>query len=164
MHIAIRMTILGLGSVGLAACGADDSAERDARLDRQLENVEALQPDERGSVLQLFNSVDESRQLNVNRHLWRASLDILSIFPIEAADPFSGVISTDWGQPSGAGNVYRATVFVTGPSLEAQSLKVAVFRRAGGRAVPVSDATAEQIEDSILTRARQLLRSEEQRG
>ncbi|MEM8869473.1 MAG: DUF3576 domain-containing protein [Pseudomonadota bacterium] len=164
MYASVRLTALGLCIAGVTACGGEDSAERDARLERQLETVEALQPNERGSLLEFFNAPDESRQINVNRYLWTASLDILSLFPIEAADPFSGVISTDWGQPSGSGNVYRATVFVTGPSLDAQSLKVAVFRRSGGRAVPVGDATAEQIEDAILTRARQFLRADEQRG
>ena len=34
--------------------------------------------------------------LGVNSYLWHASLDTLSFMPLQCADPFGGVIITDW--------------------------------------------------------------------
>lgn len=90
---------------------------------------------------------------NVNRYLWNASLDALSFLPVETVDPFSGVISTGYGTPPGGGRAYRATILISDPSLDARSLKVALQTRGGG---PVSAETVRQVEDAILTRARQL--------
>ena len=38
----------------------------------------------------------EGSGIGVNAFLWRASLDIVSNLPIASADPFGGVIITDW--------------------------------------------------------------------
>lgn len=107
------------------------------------------------SVFDLFRSTgDPDRGIVVNRYLWLASLDTLSFLPLESADPFSGLIVTDWGIVNGG--AYRVTVYISDPALDAMSLKVAAFRQSGGRAVPVAQAEARQLEDAILTRARQL--------
>ncbi len=34
--------------------------------------------------------------LGVNSYLWHASLDTLAFMPLQSADPFGGVIITDW--------------------------------------------------------------------
>ena len=101
--------------------------------------------------------------LPVNKYLWRASIDTLSqILPIATVDTFSGVISTDWGPlPQVPNERVRATAFVTSRELSAQSLSVTVYREVLGptgawQTAPVDPATAERLEDSILTRARQL--------
>lgn len=91
-----------------------------------------------------------------NKYLWNASLETLSFLPLEQADPFSGVLVTGWGTAPGASQQYRATVYVAGAALDATSLKVAVFRRAGNRELPAANETSRQIEDAILSRARQL--------
>lgn len=91
-----------------------------------------------------------------NKYLWNASLDTLSFLPLEQADPFSGVLVTGWGTAPGAAQQFRATVYVAGPALDATSLKVAVFQRSGGREVPASSATSLEVENAILSRARQL--------
>lgn len=148
----------------LTACGGGNSAEQQATRERQRENVEALQDRDQGSFLDLFRKRETDRTINVNKHIWAASLDVLSFLPLEAADPFSGVIVTGWGRAAPGSPVYRATVYVTEPALDARSLRVALFRQSGGRSVPVSDETAEQIEDAILTRARQMVRGEEVGG
>ncbi|NNU79077.1 DUF3576 domain-containing protein [Halovulum dunhuangense] len=155
MHQRLRTAGFAILCAALAGCGGGDDAARDMNIERQRENLPTAGMAERESFLSLFTPVDESREINVNRNLWRASLDVLSMFPLEAADPFSGVISTGWGRVNGASAPYRATVYVTGPALDARSLRVAVFRQSGGSAVAVSDQVAAQIEDAILTRARQ---------
>ena len=40
--------------------------------------------------------------IGVNSFLWRASLDTLNFMPLASADPFGGVIITDWYSPPAA--------------------------------------------------------------
>jgi Domain of unknown function (DUF3576) len=137
----------------LAACAGDAERNRELALERRAEEQEI--GDE--SFFDLFRDRgDADRQVAGNRDLWQASLDVLSFLPIEGADPFSGLLVTGWGRVAGNGAVYRVTVYIDDPALDASALKVAGFRQAGGRAVPVDDAANRALEDAILTRARQL--------
>lgn len=88
----------------------------------------------------------------VNRYLWAASIDVLNFLPIQSVDPFTGVISTGFGTPSGGGTAYRSTIYITDPALDARSLNIALATRHG----PVGAETQRAVEDAILTRARQL--------
>jgi len=98
----------------------------------------------------------------VNSYLWRASLDTVSFMPLSSADPFGGVIITDWYSPPEAPNErYKMSVYILGRELRADGIKVAVFRErsAGSGAwvsTPVSHDTQINLENLILTRARQL--------
>ncbi len=98
----------------------------------------------------------------VNRHLWRASLDTLSYLPLASTDPFTGVIATDWAaSPEAPNERFKVTAYVRSPELTAQALQVAVYREVRDEAgawvtAPVAGATARQLEDAILLRARQL--------
>lgn len=103
-----------------------------------------------------FQPGGASRDTAVNKYLWNASLETLSFLPVEQADPFSGLIVTGWGRAEGSSQQYRATVLVQNDQLDAQSLKVAVFRRSGGREVPATIETATAVENAILFRAREL--------
>ena len=109
----------------------------------------------------LGEGLDENR-LPVNKYLWRASLDTLSFLPIASIDTFSGVIATDWGAAPGATNErVRVTTYVRDAELSASALDVSVFRETLSpsgiwQSAPVDPATASQLEDAILTRARQL--------
>ncbi|MEM7670631.1 MAG: DUF3576 domain-containing protein [Pseudomonadota bacterium] len=112
----------------------------------------------------LFSSSTEdgSGALPVNKFLWQASLDTLSFLPLSSTDPFTGVIATDWGSTADApGERFKVTAYILNPNLAASSLKVAVFREErneDGLWIPaaVNPETALKIEDSILTRARQI--------
>jgi hypothetical protein len=141
-------------ALALTGCGTGfGQNEMAPETRRQLEEAGALAPRDRNTIWDLFsNNDDPNVTVEVNRYLWNASLEILDFMPIEAADPFSGVISFGYGTPPGGGTAYRATVFVTDPALEARSLRVALQSRGGA----VGRETARQIEDAILTRARQL--------
>lgn len=108
----------------------------------------------RTGFFDLFRNTDDANvTVEVNRYLWNATLEILNFLPIEAADPFSGVIVTGFGTPPGGGRAYRATVLIRDPALDARSLNVALVSRGGG---PASAETVRAVEDAILTRARQL--------
>ena len=109
-----------------------------------------------------LSSNDGGSGIGVNAFLWRASLDTISFMPITLPDPFGGVIITDWFSPAeSATERFKINVYILGRALRADGLRVSVFRQvrdaAGGwRDTAVPDDMATQIEDSILTKARQL--------
>ncbi|PRX33895.1 protein of unknown function [Meinhardsimonia xiamenensis] len=108
---------------------------------------------DRETIWDLFTDQDDpNTTVEVNRYIWNAALDVLSFLPIEAVDPFSGVIVTGYGTPPGGGRPYRAIIYVRDPALDARSLQVSLMTRSG----PVSPDTVRAVEDAILTRARQL--------
>lgn len=103
----------------------------------------------------------EETGLGVNGFLWRASLDTLSFMPIASADPFGGVITTDWHSAADTPNErVKLNVFILDRELRADGIKVTVFRQVkdGGewKDAPSAPATASSLEETILTRARQL--------
>ena len=95
----------------------------------------------------------------VNALLWAASLDVLSFLPIKAADPYNGVILTDFGTAPGASRAYRAEVRITSAVLDAASLDLQLFTTSG----PAPAATTAKVKQAILDRARQLRSAELQR-
>ena len=106
-------------------------------------------------------AADQGAALGVNAYLWRGALDTLSFMPLASADPFGGVIITDWYQPASApGERFKATAYILGRQLRADGVRVSVFRQVmdGGRWVdqPVSPATTGDIENKVLARAREL--------
>lgn len=116
--------------------------------------LRASKASEGDTIWDLFTQRDDPNvTLEVNKYLWNASLDVLNFLPIQAADPFTGTISTGYGRPPGGGAAYRATIFITDPALDARSLRVSLQGN-GGRAV--SKETSRAVEDAILTRARQM--------
>jgi hypothetical protein len=104
----------------------------------------------------------EGAGLGVNGFLWRATLDTIAFMPIATADPFGGVITTDWFSPAGNGDDrIKLNVFILDRELRADGVKVSVFRQtrdAGGQWADAAPAptTASQLEETILTRARQM--------
>ena len=99
--------------------------------------------------------------LGVNAYLWRATLDTLSFMPLASADPFGGVIITDWYSPPGAtAERFKATAYVMGRQLRSDGVRVSVFRqvRQGNTWTDalVTSATAAELEDRVLARAREL--------
>ncbi len=100
--------------------------------------------------------------VGVNSYLWRASLDTISFMPLASADPFGGVIITEWYSPPEAPSErFKINVFILGRDLRADGVRAAVFKQqrdAGGawQDAPVEAQTATDLENSILSRARQL--------
>lgn len=103
------------------------------------------------------------QQIGVNGYLWRASLDTLNFMPLASADPYGGVIITDWyANPEKPDERFKAQVYILDTRLRADGLNVTVYKqtRAGAQGgwtdAPVAADTAIEIENAILTRARQL--------
>ena len=116
----------------------------------------AAESDERETIWDAFNRESTREPVKVNRYIWQAALDVLDFMPIETIDPFSGVIVKGFGIPPGGKTQYRATIYVIDPALEARSLRVSVQTKSG----PVSTATMKEIEDAILSRARQMRKAD----
>ncbi|HEY9567905.1 MAG TPA: DUF3576 domain-containing protein [Thalassobaculum sp.] len=98
----------------------------------------------------------------VNAFLWRASLDTLSFMPLSSADPFGGVIITDWYvPPQSRGERFKITVYILDRALRSDGIRANVFRQdrtATGQWIdaPVEPTLGKDLEDAILTRARQI--------
>jgi hypothetical protein len=102
-----------------------------------------------------------TRTLGVNSYLWHATLDTLSFIPLASADPFGGVVITEWyTAPQVPNERMKVTVYILDRALRADGLKVAVFRQTktvdGWADATVASDTSTRLEDAILTRAREL--------
>ncbi|MDB2415059.1 DUF3576 domain-containing protein [Rickettsiales bacterium] len=101
--------------------------------------------------------------IGINSYLWRATLDTISFMPLASADPFGGVIITDWYEDAKKPNErFKLNILITGKKLQANALKVSVFKQSYSNtrrswANSKSESSiARDIENKILTRARQL--------
>jgi hypothetical protein len=100
--------------------------------------------------------------IGVNSYLWRATLDTVSFMPLASADPFGGVIITDWySPPDQPGERFKVNIFILGRELRADGVRASVFRqkRDGSQQwvdANVDQATGTDLENAILTRARQM--------
>lgn len=138
-HPSIKILAAAVAAGALAACaGGGDKHPRDAAL------------------------VGAKGMTTVNRYLWSASLETLDFLPVFRADPISGLIITDWySNPESPDEQFKVSVYILDSALRADALRVSVFRQtrdsAGGWVeASVNPATAREIENAILTRARQL--------
>lgn len=108
------------------------------------------------------NDTGGSGGIAVNGYLWRASLDTMSFMPLSSADPFGGVIVTDWYVPPESQNErFKVQIYILDRQLRADGLRVTVFRQVRSGSSNWIDAevkpkTTAELENAILTRARQL--------
>ena len=119
--------------------------------------------DDRNAGLASYRLGDSSGQATtVNRYLWAASLETLDFLPVFSADPIAGLIITDWyANPEAPQERFKVSVYILDSALRADALRVSVFKQAQnpeGQWIDsvVNPATQREIENSILTRARQL--------
>lgn len=161
-----RAALVILPALILAGCGGEPgrpTINTRQELERRGLGDDALGTDG-SSVRDLFLGEDTpgtGQNLRVNKYLWRGALDTLSFLPLASTDPFSGVIVTDWGVAQASPDErFKVTVFISDERLTADTLRVAVFREVrngqGWQTAPVQADLPRRIEDSILTRARQL--------
>ena len=103
--------------------------------------------------------------IGVNSYLWRASLETLSFMPLTQADSAGGVIVTDWySNPQNPSERVKVSVSILDQDLRADALRVAasreVMQNGSWVGAPVQAATVQKLEDIILTKARDLRRSD----
>lgn len=167
----IRLMLALALSVLVTACGgADDTVYPDDQ-NRKRAGGGQTYDDTSGGILgsdglKLFGSSRPEEPaggtgIGVNAFLWRASLDTMSFMPLSSADPFGGVIITDWySPPESPDERFKVNLYILGRDLRANGLRASVFRqvRRDGTWVDaeVDEKTATELENAILTRARQL--------
>lgn len=99
--------------------------------------------------------------IGINSYLWRATLDTISFMPLQSADPFGGVVITDWYQdPAAKGERFKINVVINSRSLRSDAVSVSVFKQTLNETGLWQDAgsnkeVANQLENKILTRARE---------
>ncbi len=135
-----RFAVLGLMSLGLAACGGGNERP------------------------QADLAASQVTSIGVNSYLWRASLETLAFMPLTQADSAGGVIVTDWyANPDSPNERVKVSVSILDSDLRADALRVAASRQVlqNGTWVeaPVQASTVQRLEDIILTKARDLRRS-----
>jgi hypothetical protein len=173
MHSRITLVAaLSLSCLGvLTGCDTFSAPTADANSnypktqeDRRQDRIGKL-TGESGMVI---SGADESSKdtgknpLGVNSFLWRATLDTLSFMPLASADPFGGVILTDWYEdPKTRGERFKVNALILDRQLRADSIRITSFKQvknAKGEWVdaPIDSSVARKMEDAVLTRAREL--------
>ncbi|HET8727181.1 MAG TPA: DUF3576 domain-containing protein [Alphaproteobacteria bacterium] len=168
---AMRTPILTLlAAFALSACGSVTPGDRAQvpsgdQYDRRMQRLHGGQTIFGMDGLTFGGSQEQEQGgsgIGVNSFLWRASLDTLSFLPVTSADPFGGVILTDWyAAPESPNERFKLNVYILDRQLRADGIRVSVFRQvldpaAGWVDAPVSPETATSLENTILTRAREL--------
>jgi len=150
-------------AAGVAACDSVDFGVGPAPGETAAGAPPPTRPDTYDTSALFSGQVDEGGAvLGVNSFLWRASLDTLSFLPLSSADPFGGVIITDWYAPPESPNErFKVTAYILDRSLRADGVRVSVFRQvqeSPGNWIdaPVDQSMGVDLENTILTRARQL--------
>jgi hypothetical protein len=171
-----RVFVAGILLSQLAGCGGDpsaikESADDSGRTKRDMQaGLGAGNKRESGTLFGpggLLGSKDTKKDndsgVAVNAFLWRASLDTINFIPLVSADPFGGVIITDWYTPAESPNErMKVQITILDRELRADGVRVSVFKQSvnpkGGGWVDtnVDPHTNTDIENAILTRARQL--------
>ena len=174
----VRVVVGGLLALTVAGCGDPDAVKEKSngtsgdRSKRDITGGLGGRNREEGSLFGpggLFGSKNGERKDNsgtglaVNAFLWRASLDTINFIPLVSADPFGGVIITDWYTPAETPTErMKVQVTILDRELRADGVRVSVFKQTqGGKGGGWVDAQVDQrtnteIENAILTRARQL--------
>ena len=99
--------------------------------------------------------------IGVNAFLWRGALDTIAFMPLASADPFGGVIITDWYTPPGTtGERFKATIYILSRDLRSDGVRVNIYRQVlqDGQWVDatMADSTVGDIENKVLARARHM--------
>ena len=123
--------------VGLTGCSGGDVEYSYPKGDRKTREFYKQEDTLFGNDgLTLFGDSDSDENnggggsgIAVNSFLWRASLDTVSFLPLVSADPFGGVIITDWHTaPETPDERVKMQIYILDRQLRSDGLRVAVFR------------------------------------
>ncbi|THD57840.1 DUF3576 domain-containing protein [Phenylobacterium sp.] len=141
----VAITALAVASLGVAGCS---------------HIMHPLGGDKAGP--KQMNNPDSAVQIGVNGYLWRATLDTLAFMPLASADPYGGVIITDWyAFPEKPNERFKITVYILDARLRADGLNLVVYRQTKDAAgawidAPATSQTETDLENAILDKARRL--------
>ena len=97
----------------------------------------------------------------INPYLWKASLETINFMPLSSADPFAGLIITDWYSQNNINERCKINIFIRGVELKTSNLKVNSFCQTlsdtNNWVSNESDIKINsQIENAILNKAKKL--------
>jgi len=156
---------IGLSLLALTACGGAVQPTQASVNNPETQNLPPQQANASLSSIFSFGKGTGSTQpgsgIQVNAYLWRASLDTLSFMPLVSADPFGGVIITDWySPPATPGERFKANAYILSQQLSANAIQVSVFHQVlqsgQWQDAPLDPGTVSGLEDRILARAADL--------
>ena len=177
----IILTVFATSFIFLNNCSLENAdivkapAPEDLQLKRERERRERERArgqndlDDENIVDQVFGNIFKGDSKNnngggagiaVNTYLWRASLDTLSFMPLLSADPFGGVIITDWYSTSEKPKEkFKIVAYILDKSLRVDAIKIAVFKKIKNENGEWIDHKSNKIlknkvEDAILSKAR----------
>lgn len=150
-------------ALGLSACSSEyeqTEMKTEASEDRRLAGMGKFLGEDTLTFGGPKKREQEDTGLGVNSYLWRASLDTISFMPLASADPFGGVIITDWySPPQSPQERLKINIFILDRQLRSDGLKVGLFRQEQDKSgqwidKSVDPQTIKDLENSILARAR----------
>jgi hypothetical protein len=176
MRIALALALLGAGLGGCSTISgtwnglftskpmAGEKDATPAEAPRELSNIGTqvqTQPELPSFSKNAAPVGPTGERLMVNSFLWHAALDTVSFMPLVSADPYGGVIITDWySPPETPKERFKLNVYVLGRDLRAEGIKVSIFRERESdgqwQEAAADKLTATDLEDTILTRAQRL--------
>jgi len=97
----------------------------------------------------------------INPYLWKGSLDTINFMSLSSADPFGGIIITDWYINKSEDNKRcKLNIFIRGVELKTDNLKVSSFCQEYQDNkwinLPNDDLSNTQLENAILNKAKKL--------
>jgi hypothetical protein len=150
--------------LALSACGSTGGTTATVN-NYQTQNLPGAQATAQSRPLIVLggnkNSGSQATGIQVNAYLWRATLDTLSFMPLVSADPFGGVIITDWYSPPATPDErFKANAYILSQQMTANAIQVTLFHQVlqNGQWVDatVDPGTESGLEDRILSRAADL--------
>ena len=167
---SLRLPLCLISLAVVSACDSEFLADKETSFPKR---DELRRAEDRGKLtgdgLSLFGGGSDSsgtsageNPLGVNAFLWRATLDTLAFLPLRDADPFGGVVITDWYEdPAARGERYKVTALILDRALRADAIQISLFKQRKDKAgewvdIEVQDRLERKLEDTILTRAREL--------
>ncbi len=158
--LCVLVSLLSACSDGPTVPVDNDNAPKSEVGARKVRNGKITGDDGIGILGQKKDNSDGGA-IGVNSYLWRATLDTLSFMPLVSADPFGGVIITDWYEdPKTTGERFKVNALILDKSLRADGVKITVFKQVMEHGMwrdqKVVEKLQQSLEDTILTRARQL--------
>ena len=107
------------------------------------------------------NTAVSSIGMPINPYLWKGSLETVDFMPLSSADPFGGIIITDWYSDGQTINERcKINIFIKGLELKTSNLKVNTFCQSFANSkwvdLPISASLNAQLEDAILNKAKKI--------
>ena len=100
--------------------------------------------------------------LPINPYLWKGSLETIDFMPLASADPFAGIIITDWYSNQNAPNERcKINIFIRGYEMKTDNLKVNSFCQTLSKEnnwvdENINDNNNRLLENAILNKAKKI--------